>query len=181
MLVLVPAPPRSDAAEPLTPCDNPVSGWTGTIGPAPHVYDLTTDADGNILICGYFSGATDFDPTDGLDQRTPPGSGGDIFVTKVYGNGSYAWTYAAGGTEYDGAAGVAINSNEDVLVVGAFQGTVDFDPTSGVDEHTAIGNFNVFLTKLSSDGSYLWTLTFGQGDDSVGVSSGGQNRPVMGR
>lgn len=158
-----------------TPCDNPTSAWTGTTGPMlsnPGVvaaFDLAVDGDGNVLLAGDYWGTADLDPTDALDEHSSVGSD-DAFVTKVNSDGSYAWTYAVGGPEYDGARSLAVAENACVLVGGSYQGTVDFDPTDGIDERTAVGDYNVFLTKLTSEGAYLWTLTFGEGDEDVGAS-----------
>jgi hypothetical protein len=87
--------------------------------------------------------------------------GGDAYAVRVLADGSYAWGYSVGGPRGDWASGVAAAPDGSVFVVGGFGGAVDFDPTSGVDEHTAVGKYNMFVTKLGADGTYLWTLTVG--------------------
>ena len=52
-----------------------------------------------------------------------------------------------------------IDASGNVYTTGFFQGTVDFDPGPGVDEHTAFGGFDVFVTKLDSAGDHVWTLS----------------------
>src|SRR5687767_13565354 len=54
----------------------------------------------------------------------------------------------------------AADSSGNVYVTGQFQGTVDFDPTAGVDSHTGAGSNDVFLTKYNADGSYGWTKSW---------------------
>ena len=160
------------------PCPNARAPWAGSIGPGASSFDMAVDAVGSIYVAGHFGDTNDFDPTDGVDERTANGWGMDIYLLKVNADGSYGWTYtvgAEGGT--DSAASVAVTHDGAVLAVGGFQGTVDFDPTEGVDEHTAPGVVDGFLTKLATDGTYLWTLTFGSRDragvNRVAVDAGG--------
>jgi hypothetical protein len=62
-------------------------------------------------------------------------------------------------------------------------GTVDFDPGSGVDEHTSAGSNDVFLSKLDGSGNFLWALTWGSsgvyGDGGHGVSVDGSNNILV--
>jgi hypothetical protein len=101
----------------------------------------------------------------------------DIFLTKISSDGSYAWTKTMGGTNRDVGHSVAVVESGDVYVTGWFEGTADFDFGAGVDSHTAVGNWDIFLTKISSDGSYAWTKTMGgEGYDegySVAVDGNG--------
>jgi hypothetical protein len=149
-------------------CQNPQSAWTGTVG-ARHPYDTQAAPDGAILVAGRFDWIEDFDPTYGVDERVAQGES-DAFVTKVYADGTYAWTYTAGGLDSDAAAGVCADVNGHVFVGGTFQGTVDFDPTNATDARTAIGDNNVFVVRLAADGAYLSVLTFGQGNGSAGAT-----------
>ena len=149
------------------PCDVLRAQWVGNIGPALAVFDLHVASDGSALLAGHFGDGADLDPTPGVDERATQGEL-DAFVTKIHADGSYAWSYTVGGSDWEAAEGVATAADGSVLIGGSFPGTVDFDPSQAVDEHTAVGNYNVFVTKLSSLGEYVWTLTFGQGDDSVG-------------
>jgi len=62
-----------------------------------------------------------------------------------------------------------IDASGNVYATGFFQGTVDFDPGAGVDEHTAFGGFDIFVTKLDSAGDHVWTLTVGGPEDDRGA------------
>lgn len=49
----------------------------------------------------------------------------------------------------DVAQGITVDADGNVLIAGGFHDTVDFDPTDGVDEHTAIVfNSDYFVMKL---------------------------------
>ena len=45
--------------------------------------------------------------------------------------------------------------------VGSFGGTVDFDPGAGTFNLTAAGRFNIFVSKLDSDGDFVWARAMG--------------------
>lgn len=130
--------------------------------------DVAADAQGDVYVTGTYLGTIDFDPGDGTDVHTSTGT--NVFVTKYYQDGSYAWTrtfianYTAGHSS--GRTNFALDELGNVFITGVFSGTVDFDPTEGVDEHTTLiegedYGSNVFITKLHSDGTYGWTRTFG--------------------
>ena len=170
------APLQAGASDAL-PCANPTSTWTATIGSLQSVVsarDIAIDNQGNTLVAGWFYLEVDFDPSDATDERISNGLQ-DAFVTKTYADGSYAWTYTVGGADIDNASSVAVTSRGEVIVGGGFRGTIDFDPTQEVDEHTAVGQSNAFLTKFGVDGAYLSTLTFGAGG---GASAGASDIAV---
>src|SRR3989344_1385493 len=77
----------------------------------------------------------------------------------------YQWTKTIGEIENGIAVeyfmSVAIDSKNNVYTSGYFQNTVDFDPTAKQEIRKSSGSGDVFLTKYSSDGTYLWTKTFG--------------------
>ena len=140
-------------------------GWTRTFGGEQSDVGWGTAADneGNIIVAGDFMATVDFNPGRGVDNRTSNG-GEDVFVTKLGPKGSYQWTRTFGGSLRDTAWGVATDADGNVIVTGEYRGTVDFDPTEGVDMHTSNGEEDIFVTKLGPDGSYHWTHTFGGTD-----------------
>ena len=81
--------------------------------------------------------------------------------TTLAANSSYVWTYTMGGTGSDWGTDVTIDSSDNVYLIGSFEGTVDFDPTSGTDNKTSMGGYDIFLTKINADASYGWTYTMG--------------------
>jgi hypothetical protein len=146
-------------------------GWTVTIGgPGSEIAeDVAVDPTGDIVIVGEFGGdhppyRVDFDPTSRRDIHTATGAT-SWFVTKLRRGGRYAWTRTSEGRlpHRVQPSGVAIDSSGNVLFTGTLTGTVDFDPTEGVDDHVEPTNWaqDVFVTKLGADGSYGWTRSFG--------------------
>jgi hypothetical protein len=137
--------------------------WTRTYDPGLGVQGgpIAVDADGAAVITGAFMGTIDFDPTDGVDLRSSLGDSEDVFVTKVHGDGAYAWTYTVGGPAIDRGRGVALDASGNVFVTGEFWETVDFDPGTALDVRTSTGADDVFVTGLTQDGAYEWTRAFG--------------------
>ncbi len=128
------------------------------------------------MLMSFFAGSSDFDPTDGVDIHASNGQS-DVGVTRLTASGGYSWTRTFGGPYDDSPGGVTADKHGSAIVAGGFRGTVDFDPTGGVDKHVAIDDpatatpeFNSFVTKLNADGSYAWTVTFGGGTGDSGAN-----------
>jgi hypothetical protein len=136
-------------------------GWTRHFGGIAEDYGdgIAVDSDGNVFVTGYFQGTADFDDTGGTDNHAAVW-GGDIFITKYNADGSYGWTRTMGNTGDQLGYAIAVDGNDDVIAMGYFNGTVDFDGTSGTDNH-ASADGTTFITKYHNDGSYSWTRNFG--------------------
>jgi Beta-propeller repeat len=147
-------------------------GYTKTMGGTDHDEGQSVAIDGsdNAYITGYFSGANvDFDPGTGTDDHTSAGLE-DIFLTKINADGSYGYTKTMGGTDHDYGRSLAVDSSDNVYITGSFQGTSDFDPGTGTDNHTSKGLDDIFLTKINFDGTYDLTETMGGTNQDFGRS-----------
>ncbi|MFC1783371.1 SBBP repeat-containing protein, partial [Planctomycetota bacterium] len=80
----------------------------------------------------------------------------------------YDRTISFGGSYGDYSQDVAVDSAGGVFITGDFYGTVDFDPTDGIDAHSSFNGADVFITKLNADGTYGWTKIMGSGSLSSG-------------
>ncbi len=59
---------------------------------------------------------------------------------------------------------IQADNDNNLIVVGQFSGTVDFDPGPGVMNMTAASNGeDIFVAKYDSVGTYLWSHSFGTG------------------
>jgi len=124
---------------------------------------LTLDASGNILLCGRLIGTADFDPGAGMVNLTAT-TGGDIFVCKLDASGELVWARQMGGSTQDYGYGVATDAAGNVYTTGHFTGTADFNPGSGVTELTALGNLDIFVSKLTAAGDLVWAKQIGGTD-----------------
>ena len=93
-------------------------------------HDITEDTSGNFYVVGYFSGTSDFDPTEGTDEQTSEG-GNDVFLAKYDSNSHYLWTKTFGGTNTDMANAVVTDSTGNIYLTRCFWETADFDPAVG--------------------------------------------------
>lgn len=146
----------------------PSTGPSSTVVVTPH--GITTDADGNAIVIGYFGIAgsatqctVDFDPGPGVANLTNTG-GWDPFLWKMDKDGNFVWARTFGsttpGTATDERAwDVATDASGNVFVSGFIQGTYDLDAGAGVASFTSAGEKDTFLVKYDSGGSYLWGLT----------------------
>jgi hypothetical protein len=77
----------------------------------------------------------------------------------------YQWTSVFDGADTDYARYLATDNSGNIYVIGSFEGTVDFDPGSGTDNHTSNGSdADAFVVKLDNNGDLSWAKTFGGTD-----------------
>jgi len=140
-------------------------GWTRTWGGTGNdaTYNITFDSSNNVYIVGEFLATVDFDPGVGDTSYTSAGSV-DIFLSKFDTNGNFLNVKVMGSTSHDRSHGVVVNSSGEIFIAGKFNGTVDFDPSGGIDNKVSNGNYDAHLTKFNADGSYGWTQTWGGTD-----------------
>ena len=137
--------------------------WAKTFGEYSshaNILSITVDNSGNIYTTGYFRGTVDFDPGNGTDNHTSAGSD-DVFIQKLDSNGNFLWTKTFGGSYDDFCYSITTDTSGNIYTTGSFWNTVDFDPGSGIDNHTSAGSDDVFIQKLDSNGNFLWAKTFG--------------------
>ena len=72
-----------------------------------------------------------------------------------------------GSTGPDFARAVATDAGGNAYVVSYFASTVDFDGGIGVVSRTAIGPYDIALTKYASDGTFQWVFVIGGADVDV--------------
>ena len=132
-------------------------------------YFVTTDDFGNVYTTGLFQGTADFDPDLGSYTLTSAGVF-DIFVSKLDINGNFVWAKRMGGSSWDRATSIQLDNTGNVYITGYFQGTVDFDPGSGIYDLTSGGSYDIFVCKLDGNGSFLWAKNIGGSLADVGYS-----------
>jgi len=103
--------------------------------------DLDVDDDYNVYVTGYFSETANFS---GI-SLTAASTTDDIFIEKFDSAGIIQWARKQGGNANDHSFGLKLNSKNEILVSGAFEGTADFDGTT----FTSFAVFDAFLAKLS--------------------------------
>ena len=115
-------------------------------------YGIAVDTSGNSYVTGYFQGTATF----GSTNLTSNG-GYDIFVAKLDSSGNWLWAKKAGGTSDDEGHGIAVDASGNSYVTGFFGGSASFGSTTLISN----GNYDIFITKLDSNGNWLWAKKAG--------------------
>ncbi|MDO9577719.1 MAG: hypothetical protein Q7J16_07520 [Candidatus Cloacimonadales bacterium] len=92
--------------------------------------------------------------------------GYDIFVSKMDIEGNWLWAVSAGGSTNDFACDIALDSEENIYLIGRFSGEIDF----GQYHLNGSGSFDIFVAKLDLDGNWLWAVRAGGNDLDYGES-----------
>ncbi|MEN8958335.1 MAG: M43 family zinc metalloprotease [Flavobacteriales bacterium] len=121
---------------------------------------LDSDYSGSVVSNGYFGLTADFDPGVGIDNKSSFGSL-DAFIHKLDINGNYLWSKQFGGNDVDLGTSIKIDIEGNVYSNGAFTNTADFDPGVGIYNLTSAGGRDIFISKLSETGDFIWAHQFG--------------------
>jgi hypothetical protein len=144
---------------------NGVYAWTKVLGGSGLSYPsgITVDAKGNIYTTGSFDGLIDFDPGAGFD--TFRASAGDAFISKLNTNGAWVWTKVFGEAGNAGGNRITIDKSGNVLTVGMFSDSTDFNAGTAVAKLFAhkSGVGDMYVSKLDSNGNFIWAKGIGGG------------------
>ncbi|HLP88021.1 MAG TPA: SBBP repeat-containing protein [Nostocaceae cyanobacterium] len=145
--------------------------WAKNLGGSSgdYSYSIAVDSVGNVYTTGSFSGTVDFDPGSGTFNLTSNG-GYDTFISKLNSDGSFAWAKNLGGSSFDSGYSIAVDSVGNVYTTGYFSDTADFDPGSGTFNLTSNGGYDIFISKLNSDGNFAWAKNLGGSGPDYGRS-----------
>jgi hypothetical protein len=125
---------------------------------ANELYDLTIDAQNNILICGYFQGQVDMDS--GSDTASLYTLTLNAFITKLTNNGDFIWAKQLGDFSISQANAIKTDSASQVYVTGIF-GAIDFDPGPDTFFVSSNGQYDGYILKLNPNGDFIWVKNFG--------------------
>jgi hypothetical protein len=88
----------------------------------------------------------------------------------LYPQSALVWAKNFGGLNFDYGSTVTVDVLGNTYVAGTFQGVADFDPGAGVYNLSSAGMQDIFVTKLSASGTFLWAKRIG-GTNSDDVTS----------
>lgn len=124
----------------------------GIDGAAEGLY-ATIDSEESIYTLGTFEGTIDMDYGDEDVEVTSQGND-DIFLVKYDTDGNYLWYKSFGGTSFEDVSGITFNSQNELIISGRYNETVDFDPNEGEFLSTADGTAG-FILKLTAEGDFI--------------------------
>jgi hypothetical protein len=122
---------------------------------------ITADAAGNVYVTGNFIGSVNF------------GGGAlgsdaccffeDMFLMKLDAAGNFVWAKDFGDGAAQTARGVVADAAGNIVMVGDFQGAVDFG--GGALSAMGVGGIDVFVAKFTTAGAHMWSKRFGDAAD----------------
>ena len=118
---------------------------------------VALDDAGNIFVGGDFTGTKDFDPGDGVEERSTSGEDA-CYLSAFDRDGNFKWVRTWAGQSLNSVWAIAVDSQDRIVTAGWMEGTVDFDPGETTDTKTCDKSF---ISVFSNDGKYLWSETFG--------------------
>ncbi len=127
----------------------------GTAGSNAQATGVAVDSSGNIALTGFYSGTVRFGSGPTTSTFKSNGSD-DALVWKLDPSGNLLWGRSFGSTDYDAGNGVAVDSSNNVEVIGTFSGSVNFSTGTQADSLTAGPIFDAFVLKLDPTGQETW-------------------------
>jgi len=117
---------------------------------------ITTDPSGNVLFSYSKALSAEGEENTPADYRPSYAA----FVAKVNGQGQSIWSLRWDDVEIPFVKSLAADSKGCIYICGQFSGSVDFDPDPARNELIVGSGISSHLTKLSPEGSHLWTRTW---------------------
>jgi uncharacterized protein (DUF2249 family) len=127
---------------------------------ADYGYDVALGPDGSVCVTGTFYGTVDFDPGPATYNLTSVAYN-DAFVWKLDAAGDFVWAKRMGGSSGDQGQRIAVAADGNIYTAGRFAATADFNPGPDAYNLTARGNYDAFVSKLDSEGNFLWARSMG--------------------
>jgi len=128
--------------------------------------DMVLDASNNIYLTGLFADTVDFDPGAGITNKISNGDA-DIVIQKLNSSGDLIWVKTMGGSYIDMGMSISLDTNGYVYSVGNFSNLVDFDPNSGTQMVSSLGEYDAYVIKLDTLGNFVWVKTIGGASNDV--------------
>jgi Secretion system C-terminal sorting domain len=124
------------------------------------VETITTDQSNNLYLLGSFYEVTDFDPSEQTYELNAMGIK-NTFILKLDWNGNFVWVKNLIASNIDLQKSIIIDSNNNIIIAGNFNDTLDLDPSANIFELISTGNSDIFILKLNSYGDFIWANKLG--------------------
>ncbi len=147
-----------------------VKQFEGGVNDDEECRSIKVDNSGDICITGSYGFTIDFDPGPGVFNLTSVGMQ-DVYVVKLSNNGNFIWAKSFGSLGgNDIGNSINIDNQNNLYCGGKFFHNVDFDPGPGTYTLNASNLGDGFITKLGSNGNFIYAISISGVDQQV-VSS----------
>ncbi len=122
---------------------------------------VAVDADGSVLVAGFFRGTADFDPT-GNAALLVSRFGTDAFLARYSATGEFVAATQAGGTEDDLFSAVTVDAaSGEITVTGEFRGTATFGSSLSPLVLQSLGGADICVARYSDLLGLRWAFRAG--------------------
>lgn len=129
---------------------------------------INVSGSGDIYVTGKYRSTVDLDPTSGSSLHSSNG-GDDIYVLKLGNNGSFKWARTVGGSGEERGMSIHVNQQDQLMITGLFNSTMDFDPGPGSTILSSNGMRDCFVLSLDNNGNFVWAFAMGSVYDDIGM------------
>lgn len=132
---------------------------------------IAVDADGNVIVVGYFDGG-DFDADPGIGEYILSATSYEMFIIKLDSNGDFMWATSFGTTvdTFESITDVDLDANGDIYVTGHFRESISMFHAAGSSIIASYGESDIFVMKYASAGYFLWMKNMGGTDADLGMN-----------
>lgn len=140
--------------------------WTKTVGSTgtDYAFAIAADVFNNIYIGGDFtSDSLDMDPGTGnymVYNSVSTGAQAEGYVLALDSAGNFLWSNIMKGMASDYVRSVCISHNQEIIVGGYFNTSIDLDPAGSIASN---GLSDAYLASFNTDGTFAWLRAFGGG------------------
>jgi Secretion system C-terminal sorting domain len=148
----------------------------------PFINSMVQNTNGDLIIGGRYAVSLDLDPSAAFAWAPNFAITNPIhynaFVDVLDSNGNYKWGHGFGNTKGAEVSSIC-NYNNNILVAGSFQDTVDFDPSTNTANVLSTSNNNGFVALYDNVGNYKWVKTFEGYNNTIASISIGTNNDIF--
>ncbi len=145
--------------------------WSAQLGGTghDHAQALAVDSDG-VFVGGEFRDTLVSPAFPGDTVAVVSNGADDALLARYSLDGNLLWVITAGGAGSDHINDVAVDAAGNVLAIGYFQGSVDFDPGPAVVHAGADIGDAMFLWKVSAAGELVWVRSWAGSSSENGLA-----------
>lgn len=128
-----------------------------------HGSSIVANESGQVFIWGSYKHEMDADPGPG-SYGMPNVGWRDCFLIKLKSGGEFAWAKNFGGSWYEFATHITLDSEDNIILTGQFDYNIDCDPGPGTHSLAHLSDFEEnddFIIKLSPSGDFIWATNIG--------------------